>query len=127
MDRVHGRVGAGWRRRNALRTLGEYSIALAEIHFQDQRIFGCVRMLNETIDIQARMRGQHVFRPGENILDKGRGHDAKRNFAVNAAEGQVVNLITERGNIRPLAGVNIHDECVLPVEIDVRCEIERKR
>jgi hypothetical protein len=86
-----------------------------------------IRVLNETIDIKTGMPGQNIFRLGENILYKCRGHDAQRNFAINAAESQVVNLVAERRDVRPFAGINIHDEYVLPVEIDVRCKVKRER
>ena len=73
------------------------------------------------------MIGQHVLRLGKDIFDKGRRNDAQRNFAVNAAEGQVVNLIAERRNVGPLAGIDIHRQHVLSVEIDVRRKVKGER
>src|ERR1700730_693571 len=73
------------------------------------------------------MLGQYILRLGENILNENRRHDAKRDFAINAAEGQVVDLVAERRDVRPFAGINIHDEYVLPVEIDVRRKVKRER
>ena len=73
------------------------------------------------------MSRQHVFGLGEYIFNKGRGNDAQRNFAVDSAEGQVVDLIAERRNVGTLAGIDIHHQHVLAVEIDVRREVERER
>ena len=73
------------------------------------------------------MIGQHVFGLGKNILNKCRGNDAKRNFAVNAAEGQVVDLIAEGRNVRPFAGIEIHRQHVLAVKIEVRSKVKRER
>ncbi len=73
------------------------------------------------------MVGQHILRLGENILDESWRDDAQRNFAINAAEGQVVNLVAERRNVRPLAGIHVHRQHILSVEIDVRCQVKRER
>ncbi len=73
------------------------------------------------------MIGQNILRLGKNILDKSRRHDAKRDLAVNASEGQVVNLIAEGWNVRPLAGIKVHRQHILAIEIEVRSEVKRKR
>src|SRR5882724_7998181 len=119
MDTVSDWIGGGGRR-NTLHAFGEHLIAVAEVNLQSERVFlcvkmGCIQALNEALNLHAGVRSQHVFRLGENILNKRRRHDAERDFTVNTAEGQVVNLIPERWDVRPLTGVNIHDEYVLSV------------
>src|SRR5258708_5761829 len=83
-------------------------------------------MLKEAIHIQSRMPAEHVFGLGKNILNERAGDDAQGNFAVDASESEVVDLMAERRDIRPLAGVHIHSEDVFTAKIDVRREIERE-
>ena len=101
-------------RRDALRALGQHTITLAQTDFEGQSFSRRLRVLNVAIDIEAGMVGQHVFGLGEDILDERRRNDAQRDFAVDAAEGQVVDLIAERRNVRPLAGIKIHRQHVFP-------------
>ena len=55
-----------------------------------------------------------------------RGNDAQRNLAVDAAESQVVDLISEGRDIGPLGRVHIDRQDVLSIEIDVGREVKRK-
>ena len=75
MNAVNHWIGGGAERRNALRTFGEYPVAIAEIDLEGQRVFGRSAILNKAIHIEPRMSRQHVFRLGENILDKGGGNN----------------------------------------------------
>ena len=118
---------AAWSGGNLLRALGQHAIAVAETNFEGQRVSRCLHVLDVAIHIQAGVIGQHVLRLGENIFDKCRGNDAQRNLAVNAAEGQVVDLVAEGRNVRPFAGIDIHRQHVLAVKINVRSEVKRKR
>ena len=70
---------------------------------------------------------QNIFRAHENILDEGRGNDAQGDFAVDAAEGEVVDFVAERWNVGALGGVDIDGEDILSVEIEVRRQVEGER
>ena len=67
------------------------------------------------------------FRANENVLDKGRGHDSQRDFAVNAAEGEIVDFVSERRNVGALGGIDIDGENVFSVEVEVRRQLEGER
>src|SRR5882724_184110 len=127
MDRVHNRFSGGLSSRQALRALSEYTITLAETDFESQGISRCLRVLKIASDIEGGVVSQHIFGFGEDILKERRRNNKQRNFAVNAAEGQVVDLMAERRNVRSLAGIDIHRQQVLSVEIEVRCKVKGKR
>src|SRR5207249_9052829 len=84
-------------------------------------------MLNETIYNHARGRGEHIFRMGEDVFDERGGDNTQRDFAVNAAEGEVVDFISKGRNVGALSGIDVDGEDVLSVEIEVRSQIERER
>ena len=63
----------------------------------------------------------------KDIFDKCFRNDTQRNLAVDATEREVVDLIAKRRDIRPLARVHVHRQHVLPIEIEVRRQIEGKR
>src|SRR5208337_2922572 len=100
--------------------------AIAEFDFKRHRSVRIIQTLNVAVHFHAWMSSQDVFRFGKNIFDKGGWNHANRNFTVNAAESQVVNLEAERRNIRPLCGVNIDRKNIVFPEFDVGREIKRK-
>ena len=112
---------------NLLRAPGQHAIAVAKTDFERQRVSRCLHALDVAIHIQAGMIGQNILWLGKDIFDKGRRNDAKRDFAIDAAEGQVVNLVAEGRNVRALAGIQIHRQHVLAIEIEMRSEVKRKR
>src|SRR5207302_4972173 len=83
-------------------------------------------MLNETIYIHAWGRREHIFRMGEDGLDERGGDNTQRDFAINAAEGEVVDFISKGRNVGALSGIDVDGEDVLSVEIEVRSQIEGK-
>src|SRR5712691_12627323 len=127
MDRVHNWFSGGLSSRHALRAPSEYTITLAETDFESQGIPRRLRVLKIAIDIEGRVVGQHIFGLGEDVFKERRRNNTQRNFAVNAAERQVIDLMAERRNVRSLAGIDIHRQQVLSVEIEVRRKVKGKR
>ena len=72
------------------------------------------------------MSGEHVFGLGENIFYEGLRDDAQGDFAVDAAEGEVIDLIAEGRNVGALGGIDFHCENVVAVEINVRRKFKRE-
>ena len=105
---------------------GEDLIAVAEFDFKSQRLFRILEALNVAIHVDFGMRAKDVFRLGENIFDEAGRNDAEGDFAIDAAEGEVVNLIAEGRDVRPLGGVQFNGENVFAGKIEVRSEFERK-
>ena len=83
-------------------------------------------MLNVAVHIEAGFAAQNVFRLGEDIFDKRGRNDAERNFTVDAAEGEVVDLVAKRRNVRPLAGIKIDRQHIFAVEVEVRSQVETR-
>src|SRR5262249_28456563 len=54
-------------------------------------------------------------------------NDPQRDFAINAAEGQVVDFVSEGRDVGTLGGVDVNSKNVFSVEVDVRREIEGER
>ena len=73
------------------------------------------------------MVGKHILGLGEDIFEKCGRNDAQRNFAINAAEGQIVDLIAEGWNVGALGGIDLDRQHVLAVEIEMGCQLEGKR
>src|SRR5215468_2237858 len=84
-------------------------------------------MLDVTVDVERGLAAENILGLGENVFDEGAGNDTQPDFAIDAAEGQVVDLVAEWGNVGALGGVEIDGEDVFPVEVDMLGEIERER
>src|SRR6516225_10441263 len=84
-------------------------------------------MLYVRIHLHVRTRRQGTLRPRKNIRQKGTRPDTQRHLPIEAAKGQVIDLVAERRNIRPLGGVQIDYQDVLSCEVDVRCQVKGKR
>src|SRR3954471_18608720 len=59
------------------------------------------QMLQEAIYFKRGMR-EYVFRANRNILDERRRNREQRDLAIDSSEGQIVDLVSEWRNIRPL-------------------------
>ena len=57
--------------------------------------------------------GEHVLRRGKDVVEEGLGNDAERDFAIDAAEGEVVDFVAEGRNVRALGGVDLDGEDVI--------------
>jgi hypothetical protein len=62
----------------------------------------------------------------EDVFDERGGDHTQRDFAIDSAEGEVVDFISKGRNVGALRGIDIDRENVLSVEIEVRSQIERK-
>src|SRR6266852_7747291 len=125
---MHGladRLGRVVRRWNALLAFGEHSLAITKINFNQKRLARRLQVLNEALNIDARM-GKHILRPGKYVLNEASWDNSKRNFPVDAAEGQIIDLVTERRNIGPFRGIHRDRENIVSVPIQVGREFERK-
>src|SRR6185437_15282198 len=63
----------------------------------------------------------------EYIVDICRGNNPQRNFAIDATEGHVVNLITKRWNICALCRVNLDDQNIVSIRVKMRRQLKRER
>src|SRR5689334_20843217 len=62
----------------------------------------------------------------EDVVDPGGGNDTQSNFAVDAAEGEVVDHVAKGRNVGALGRVKLYDEDVVAAEVQMRRELERK-
>src|SRR5258705_8879377 len=102
-------------------------LTVAQRDFQTERHMRWFQMLQKAIHVEGWMSAEDIFGPGKDILNKGAGNDAQRNFAVDAAESEVVDLVAEGWDVRTLGGVDIDSQNIFSIEINVRGEIERER
>src|SRR5580692_8532430 len=84
-------------------------------------------MLQETLHLKARFCSEHIFRFREDVFNESCGNDAQRNFTVDAAESEVVDLISERWDVRAFGGVNLNGQHVVGVKLEMRRQVERKK
>src|SRR5881396_3992094 len=100
VDGVRHWFGGGFGGRDSLCALGQDMLAIAEFHFEHERFARCFEMLEEAIYVESRMRGENVFGLGENVFNERAGDDSQGNFAIDAAESEVVDLMAERRDVR---------------------------
>src|ERR1700733_4018646 len=112
----------GW---HGLRGLRKDTIAIEQFDLNGQSGLRRFKVLNETIHIDAGSGRQRILGSHEYVFDKRRGHDAQRNLAIDAAESEIVNFVSEGRNIGALARVHFDGEHVFSVKIEVRSQIER--
>src|SRR5271154_2121266 len=84
-------------------------------------------MLAVRVNIDGRRATEDVFWLGEDVLDESLRDDAQGDFAIDAAEGQVVDLVAEGRNIGAFGRVEIDGQQVVSVEVNVRSELETER
>src|ERR1035438_2442697 len=70
---------------------------------------------------------ENVFRLRKDVLNEGLRDDSQKNFAIDAAEGEVVDLVTEGRNVVAFGGIDFHCENVVAVEVNMRREFKRER
>src|SRR5580704_2579022 len=121
---MHGRFGCGARRRQLLRTFGDNTVAIQQFNLKRHIVFRRFQILHEAIDFEGRSGRQDILRSYEDVLNKRRGHDSQGDLTVDAPEGEVVNLVTERRNIGPFAGININRQHILSVEVEMRRQLK---
>ena len=126
VDGVRDRLARSGRGRHASGGPGEGLPAFPELDLERQRAASWLQALEEAVDVEAGTRGQHVLRLREDVLDEGAGNDAQGDLAVDAAEREVVDLVTEGRDVGSLRGVDVDGQDVLAVEVDVGRQIERE-
>ena len=84
-------------------------------------------MLNEAIDIERGIGVSTSFGRTKMFSMNVGGNDAQRNFAVDAAEGEIVDLVAERRNVGAFGGIDIDGEHIFSVEIEMRGQVEGER
>src|ERR1035438_4885998 len=84
-------------------------------------------MCQEAIHLKAWIRSEHIFRPGEDVVDKSWRNNAQSNFAVDATESEVVDLMPKRWDIRPFGGVNLNREDVVGIKVEMRRQFKGER
>src|SRR5215475_9526726 len=87
---------------NTLGAFGQNTAAFEKRDFYRERLVRCVKVLNEAVNLERGMRAEHVFRLREDVFDERPRHDAKRNFPIDPAEGQVVNFVSKGRDVGTL-------------------------
>src|ERR1700733_6302868 len=84
-------------------------------------------MLEETVHLEAGSGSEHIFCFRADIFDESCGNDAQCNLTVDAAEGEVVDLISERWDIGTFGGIDLNGQHVVGVKLEMRRQVERER
>ena len=110
-----------------LRSLRDNTFAVEQFDFDRQRIVRRFQMLNETIDIDRGVAVSTFFGCTKIFSINVAGNNAQRDFAIDAAEGQIVDFISEWWNVGALRGINIDSKQIVSIEIEVGCQFKRER
>src|SRR5580658_10936061 len=70
---------------------------------------------------------QRPHRLRVDILNECLRHYANLDIAINASESQIIDLVSERRNVRTLPRIQFHLKQVVATEVEVRRDFERKR
>src|ERR1700722_2617860 len=76
------------------------------------------RMLQKALHIDGGLR-HHILWRREDVLQKGLRHDAQRDLAIDAAEGQIVNLVAEGRDVWALSGIHLHRQHVIAAWVEL--------
>src|SRR5579871_3069861 len=69
-------------------------------------------------------RSQHARM---NIFNESSRHHAQRHVAINSAECQIVDVLSERRNVLALGGIDRYGDHVIAADMKMRRDLERKR
>src|ERR1700730_14893324 len=69
---------------------------------------------------------EHIFGSNGNVFEMPWRNQTQRHVTINPAEGQVINLAAERGDVGALSRVQFNGEYVFAIPINMRSEIERE-
>src|SRR5215469_8535112 len=108
----------------ALGPFADYLLTIKQLDCDGERLTRGCGILYEALDIDRGVSAQNLFRPDKNIFDEAFRHDPERYLAVNAAKGEIVDLVAEGGDIRALRRVHIHGQNVFPIPSDMRRELK---
>ncbi len=127
---VGGGVGCGvWiragRERDGLSRFRNGSIAVTEFDFEGEIGRGFAG--EEAVDVEAGLAAEDVLRAGEDVVDVCLRDDAEGDLAVDAAEGEVVDLVAEGRDVGALGGVELDDENVFSGGLEMLGELECRR
>ncbi len=110
---IEGRRGVGrvdWRRwaLNSVGCFGDDVVAVAQFRFERDGAGCCEIAGEEAIDVERWIAAEDIFGLGEDVVDVDLGNDAKRDFAIDSAEGQVVDFVAEGRDVFAFGGVQLH-------------------
>ena len=127
-ERVHGRsrvlVTRG--RVHRMAALGDRPLAVLQFHLQRHPPAGRHWLARQKSSPTSSERASLSTFSGarEDVVQVGLGDDPQRNLAVDAAEGHVVDLVTEGRHIVAFGGVERYHQHVLAVSVQVRGQFE---
>ncbi len=89
---------------------GDNSLAIAQFNSQSPLRGRRVLTVQITAYVNAMIVFENVKRAGENVFDERLGNEAQRYVAIDAAEGQIVDLASKRRDILPLGRIDLNCE-----------------
>ena len=114
------------RRRHLLRGFRNHTVAIKQFDVDRQDFLRCFQMLDVAVEIDTRIGRENIFGPHKNVFDKCRWNYAQSDFAIDATEREIVDLISKWWNVGTLRGVDIDGQQVFPIKVDVWSQIERE-
>src|SRR5689334_20423396 len=106
--------------RDGLVSSCDNAILIAKLRFQCEGCFLCIETLYEARNGNGWPIGENVPWLHKDVLDVRRGHKPQMHIAIDAAEGEVIDLASKWRNVGPLGRVELHGKHVVSFPIDVR-------
>ena len=99
-----------WRGRalNSVRRFGDDLVPVTQLGFERDGARCGEIASEEAIDVQRGIAAEDIFGLGEDVVDVDLGNDAKGDFTINSAEGQVVDFVAEGRDVFPFGRVQLH-------------------
>lgn len=83
--------------------------------------------VEEAFDLDGGGGAEHVGWAGADVFEKGLGDDAERDLAIDAAEGEVVDLVAEGRDVGAFGGVDVEGEKIFAGGVEMLGQLEGKR
>src|SRR5579885_3293819 len=113
-DGVNDRFGGCRRGGKFPSVLANHDFTIVKLHLERERHIGLLEVADVAVHFNLGMRSKDILRLGKDVFDKAGRNNAERDFAIDATEGEVVDLVAERRSVWTLGG------------IEVRRQLERK-
>src|SRR3979411_279952 len=105
-------------------TLGQGSLSVSQLNFERQP--SRCPPGEKTVDVKRWFAAQNVLGSGEYVVEVDRGNDPQSDFAIDAAEGQIVDFVAKGRDIGAFRRVELYHEEVIAIRPKVTGQLKGK-
>src|ERR1700730_14560314 len=106
-------------------TLGQGALPVSQLNLERQP--SRCSPGEKTVDVKRWFTAQNVLGSGEYVVEVDRGNDPQSDFAIDAAEGQIVDFVAKGRDIGAFRRIELYYEDVIAIRPKVAGQLKRKR